>query len=194
MPAANSTPRSTRPRAACTASASRSSTRCRNGSKSRSRAAASSTARPFERGKPKGGLEKLGKVAEPARHHGALQARPADFRRQGEVQPAAPVQDGARQGLSVRRRRDPLDCDKALLAGIDDVPAEATFHFPGGLKDYLAAAIDGAHAGASGHLHRRVGQARRQRRGRMGGRLGRRRRRLRVLLLQHHPDRGRRHP
>ena len=32
-------------------------------------------------------------------------------------------------------------CDPALLKGIDDVPAEDTFHFPGGLKDYLAAAI-----------------------------------------------------
>ena len=32
-------------------------------------------------------------------------------------------------------------CDKELLRGIEDVPAEDTFHFPGGLKDYLAAAI-----------------------------------------------------
>ena len=28
-----------------------------------------------------------------------------------------------------------------MLKGIEDVPAEDTFHFPGGLKDYLAAAI-----------------------------------------------------
>ena len=45
--AANSTPRSTRPPAACTASASPSSTRCRTISRSRSRAAASSTASDF---------------------------------------------------------------------------------------------------------------------------------------------------
>ena len=32
-------------------------------------------------------------------------------------------------------------CDPELLKGVEDVPAEATFHFPGGLKDYLAAAI-----------------------------------------------------
>ena len=39
-------------------------------------------------------------------------------------------------GVEIRWR-----CDKELLKGIDDVPAEDTFHFPGGLKDYLAAAI-----------------------------------------------------
>jgi DNA gyrase/topoisomerase IV subunit B len=39
-------------------------------------------------------------------------------------------------GVEIRWR-----CDPALLKGIDDVPAEDTFHFPGGLKDYLAAAI-----------------------------------------------------
>src|ERR1700679_2390504 len=32
-------------------------------------------------------------------------------------------------------------CDPALLKGVDDVPAEAEFHFVGGLKDYLAAAV-----------------------------------------------------
>ena len=44
MPAANSIPRSMRPRAACTASACRWSTRCRKSSKSRSRADSSSIA------------------------------------------------------------------------------------------------------------------------------------------------------
>ena len=32
-------------------------------------------------------------------------------------------------------------CDPALLKGLEDVPAEDSFHFPGGLKDFLAAAI-----------------------------------------------------
>ena len=39
-------------------------------------------------------------------------------------------------GVEIRWR-----CDPALLKGIEDVPAEDSFHFPGGLKDYLAAAI-----------------------------------------------------
>src|SRR5262245_12348290 len=43
---------------------------------------------------------------------------------------------GGLHGVGIRWRRAP-----ELLKGIDDVPAEDTFHFPGGLKDYLAAAI-----------------------------------------------------
>src|SRR6202035_2387011 len=39
-------------------------------------------------------------------------------------------------GVEIRWR-----CDPALLKGIEDVPAEDTFHFVGGLKDYLGAAI-----------------------------------------------------
>ena len=39
-------------------------------------------------------------------------------------------------GVEIRWR-----CDPELLKGIEDVPAEDSFHFPGGLKDYLAAAI-----------------------------------------------------
>src|ERR1700735_3493286 len=42
-------------------------------------------------------------------------------------------------GVEIRWR-----CDPALLKGIEDVPAEDTFHFPGGLKDYFAAAIPAA--------------------------------------------------
>ena len=34
-------------------------------------------------------------------------------------------------------------CDKALLHGIEGVPEDETFHFPDGLKDYLAAAVAG---------------------------------------------------
>src|SRR5258705_11848093 len=39
-------------------------------------------------------------------------------------------------GVEIRWR-----CDPALLKGIEDVPAEDTFHFVGGLKDYLGAAV-----------------------------------------------------
>src|SRR6185437_3307335 len=35
-------------------------------------------------------------------------------------------------------------CDKALLKGVEDVPEKATFHFAEGLKDYLAAGLNGA--------------------------------------------------
>jgi topoisomerase IV subunit B len=39
-------------------------------------------------------------------------------------------------GVEIRWR-----CDKSLIS--DDTPAEATFHFPGGLKEYLEATIEG---------------------------------------------------
>jgi len=76
----NSTPRSTRPRAGSTASASRWSTRCRSASRSRSRAARNLYRQVYERGKPKSKLEKLGRVLNRPRHQGALfRPRPADF-------------------------------------------------------------------------------------------------------------------
>ena len=41
-------------------------------------------------------------------------------------------------GVEIRWR-----CSPALLGADSKIPAEATFHFPGGLKDYLAADIEG---------------------------------------------------
>ncbi len=46
---------------------------------------------------------------EPARHQGALQAGREDLRQGLRLQAGAPPQDGALEGLPVRRRRDPLD-------------------------------------------------------------------------------------
>ena len=62
----------------------------------------------FQRGKPKGGLEKLGKVTNRRGTKVRFKPDPEIFGAKLKFNPAAPVQDGARQGLSVRRRRDPL--------------------------------------------------------------------------------------
>ena len=62
----------------------------------------------FERGHPKGKLEDLGKINNRRGTTHPLQAGHRNFRRQGRVQAAAPVQDDALEGLSVRRRRNPL--------------------------------------------------------------------------------------
>ena len=62
----------------------------------------------FERGHPKGKLEDLGKVNNRRGTTHPLQAGHRHLRRQGDVQAAAPVQDDALEGLSVRRRRNPL--------------------------------------------------------------------------------------
>ena len=72
-----------------------------------------SIGRAFARGHPVDQARDGRQGAEPARHARALQARRADLRRGRAFQAGAPVQDGALQGLSVRRRRNPL----ALRAG-----------------------------------------------------------------------------
>src|SRR5882672_2085611 len=73
----------------------------------------------FERGHPKGKLEDLGKINN----------------RRGTRIRFKPDSD-LFGGVEIRWR-----CDPELLKGVEDVPAEDSFHFPGGLKDYLAAAI-----------------------------------------------------
>ena len=66
--------------------------------------------------------------AEPPRHQSALPARPAHFWRQGAFQAGARVQDDALEGLSVRRRRNPLVLRQGAVArhrgraGKGDVP------------------------------------------------------------------------
>ena len=69
---------------------------------------------------------------------------PANLRRKRPLRSGARFQDGPLEGLSVRRGRNPLAL-RAVAARRRKPrrPAEAAFHFPGGLKDYLAADIEG---------------------------------------------------
>jgi len=95
----------------------------------------------FERGKPKGRLEDLGKVNN--RRGTRVRFKPdaeifgpkAAFRPQ-RLFKMARSKAYLFGGVEIRWR-----CDPELLKGLEDVPAEDTFHFPGGLKDYLGAAI-----------------------------------------------------
>ena len=91
-------------------------------------------------------------------------------------------------GVEIRWR-----CAPALLDADGKIPAEAMFHFPGGLKDYLAADIEGQELVVDAAVHRQGREGRQARLGRMGGRLARGRGRLRPFLLQHDPDARRRH-
>src|ERR1700737_2074041 len=102
----------------------------------------------FERGHPKGKLEDLGKI----NNRRGTRIR---FKPDAEIFGAKAVFKPLRLfkmarskaylfgGVEIRWR-----CDPELLKGIDDVPAEDTFHFVGGLKDYLGAAV---HADTLGH-------------------------------------------
>ncbi len=95
----------------------------------------------FERGLPKGKLEDLGKVHN--RRGTRIRFKPdADiFGAKATFKPQRLFKMARSKaylfgGVEIR-----WTCDKELLRGIEDVPAEDTFHFPDGLKDYLAAAI-----------------------------------------------------
>ncbi|TWB04415.1 DNA topoisomerase IV subunit B [Bradyrhizobium stylosanthis] len=95
----------------------------------------------FERGHPKGKLEDLGKVNN--RRGTRVRFKPDTdiFGAKAAFKPQRLFKMTRSKaylfgGVEIR-----WNCAPELLKGIEDVPAEATFHFPGGLKDYLAAAI-----------------------------------------------------
>jgi topoisomerase-4 subunit B len=95
----------------------------------------------FERGHPKGKLEDLGKINN--RRGTKIRFRPDTdiFGAKATFKPQRLFKMARSKaylfgGVEIRWR-----CAPELLKGIEDVPAEDSFHFPGGLKDYLAAAI-----------------------------------------------------
>ena len=112
----------------------------------------------FERGKPKGKLEKAGRAPNRRGTKIRFKPDPEIFGPKAAFQ-AERVFKMARSkaylygGVEIR-----WHCDKALLKGVEDVPEKATFHFAEGLKDYLAEQSRRRDAGASGHLHRHAGK------------------------------------
>src|ERR1700734_3236083 len=95
----------------------------------------------FERGHPKGKLEDLGKVNN--RRGTRIRFKPDSdiFGAKAAFKPQRLFKMARSKaylfgGVKIRWR-----CAPELLKGNEDVPAEDSFHFPGGLKDYLAAAI-----------------------------------------------------
>jgi topoisomerase IV subunit B len=95
----------------------------------------------FERGHPKGKLEEVGKVANRRGTRVRFQPDPTIFGAKATFKPQRLFKMARSKaylfgGVEIRWK-----CDPALLKGLEDVTPEATFHFPGGLKDYLAAAI-----------------------------------------------------
>jgi topoisomerase-4 subunit B len=97
----------------------------------------------FERGKPKGKLEKAGRV--PNRRGTRLRFKPDPeiFGAKAAFKPDRVFKMARSKaylfgGVEIR-----WHCDK-VLAGYDDVPEKAVFHFADGLKDYLASNLAGA--------------------------------------------------
>jgi topoisomerase-4 subunit B len=95
----------------------------------------------FSRGQPQTKLEKLGPVMN--RRGTKVRFHPDEtiFGKGAHFKPARLLKMARSKaylfgGVEIR-----WSCDPALIK--DDTPAEAVFHFPGGLKDYLASEIEG---------------------------------------------------
>jgi topoisomerase IV subunit B len=95
----------------------------------------------FERGHPKGKLEDLGKINN--RRGTTIRFKPDAeiFGAKATFKPDRLFRMARSKaylfgGVEIR-----WHCAPELLKGVENVPAEDTFHYEGGLKDYLAAAI-----------------------------------------------------
>jgi topoisomerase-4 subunit B len=98
----------------------------------------------FERGKPKGKLEKLGRAPNKRGTKVRFKPDPIIFGEKAAFDPARVFKMARSKaylygGVEIR-----WSCAKELLKGKDDVPEKATFHFAEGLKDYLATSLSGA--------------------------------------------------
>jgi topoisomerase-4 subunit B len=95
----------------------------------------------FSRGVPDGKLQKLGSIMNRRGTRTRFKPDAAIFGKGAAFNPARLLKMARSKaylfgGVEIR-----WSCDPSLIN--DDTPAEAVFHFPGGLKDYLLASIEG---------------------------------------------------
>ncbi len=97
----------------------------------------------FSRGAPLGGLETIGRAPNRRGTKVRFKADPEIFREKSTFSPARVFKMARAKaylfgGVEIRWK-----CAESLLDATGKTPPEAVFHFPGGLKDYLAADIEG---------------------------------------------------
>ncbi len=97
----------------------------------------------FERGAPLGPLETVGRIANRRGTKVRFRPDPQIFKEHARFSPARLFKMARAKaylfgGVEIRWK-----CAPELLDANGKTPAEAVFHFPGGLKDYLAADIEG---------------------------------------------------
>ena len=97
----------------------------------------------FERGKPKGKLEKIGRVPNRRGTRVRFRPDPAIFGANARFKPERVFKMTRSKAYLFAGVEIRWSCAKELVAATE-VPEEATFHFADGLKDYLSAAINGA--------------------------------------------------
>jgi topoisomerase-4 subunit B len=95
----------------------------------------------FERGHPKGKLEDLGKINNRRGTKIRFKPDPEIFGAKAAFKPQRLFKMARSKAYLFGGVKIRWQCDPSLLKGVEDVPAEDSFHFPGGLKDFLAAAI-----------------------------------------------------
>jgi topoisomerase-4 subunit B len=98
----------------------------------------------FERGKPKGKLENLGRVANRRGTKVRFRPDPEIFGAKAHFRPERVFKMTRSKAYLFGGVKIHWACAKELLHGVEDVPEEATFHFPDGLKEYLSATINGS--------------------------------------------------
>src|SRR5215813_10466523 len=98
----------------------------------------------FERGKPKGKLEKVGRV--PNRRGTKVRFKPDAqiFVAKAHFRPERIFKMSRSKAYLFGGAEIRWSCAKELLHGVEGVPEQATFHFAQGLKDYLSDAINGS--------------------------------------------------
>jgi topoisomerase-4 subunit B len=97
----------------------------------------------YARGKPKSGIEKLGKIANRRGTKVRFKPDAEIFKGQIAFNPERLFKMTRAKAYLFGDVEIRWHCDKELLAGVEKVPEEATFHFPAGLKDYLASTMEG---------------------------------------------------
>ncbi|HEY7299805.1 MAG TPA: DNA topoisomerase IV subunit B [Xanthobacteraceae bacterium] len=98
----------------------------------------------FERGNPRGKLEKVGRAPNRRGTRVRFRPDPQIFGPKAHFKPERIFKMSRSKaylfgGVEIR-----WSCAKELLHGIEGVPEKATFHFAEGLKDYLSDAINGS--------------------------------------------------
>jgi topoisomerase IV subunit B len=97
----------------------------------------------YQRGKPKNGLEQLGRIANRRGTKVRFKPDPEIFGAKTKFNPLRLFKMARAKaylfgGVEIR-----WHCDNELLSGTTEVPETETFHFPGGLQDYLAVTLAG---------------------------------------------------
>ena len=97
----------------------------------------------FSRGKPQGPLELLGEVQNRRGTRTRFHPDPEIFGKGAAFEPARLYRMARSKAYLFGGVQIRWSCDPSLIKEKDDTPTKAEFHFPGGLKDYLAASLDG---------------------------------------------------